>query len=771
MEGLNKGGCLAVPASPLGQDAVPKTLVTLKTPEGSRVFKSIKQAARHYGIDASIVVQRRFRGWSMEQAFGLAAPPSKGASPNCRTVAVTHNGQTHRFPSLRKAAEHFGLRPSMVSKRLINGWGLEQALGIHPPPERPPSRARPVEVVLRGRKKRFRSLADASTAFGVDAKLVSRRLAEGWSPEEALGVKSRPGRRGLHDRPVTVKVDGVDRTYPSLAQAARAHGLSPSRVSSRIKQLNWTLEQALGLTPAPPKKLPSNAKALRVMHDGTLHRFRSIGEAAKAFGLSTALVRKRWKIFKWPLAEALGIIPHSRNFVGRSQRVSFTHQGKRYVYKSILDAANAHGINHGTVLSRLKLWGGNIRQALGLAPPPGHAKTCYGFIYLIRHRASGRQYVGQTLLPVRKRWEEHIRSSEAADPQGPHLRCAIRKHGRKAFSVEEIDQTLSFHDANSKERHWIKKLKTLYPAGFNMTRGGGGINLGRPIVVEGVRYPSIADAARAYGLTGLKVSSRLRDFGWSIDQAFGLEPAPPRAGAPIEISLVIAGRTRNFPSIKAAADELQKDYGVVRSRLQSCGWTVEQAFDLEPPPIHDKSDGRHIKFVFNGERFKYASVKEAAMTHGLERSLVDARVNRLGWSFAQSLEIAPPPKQKSNKSKCVRFTHEGVWHRYESIDAAARAHGLKPSTVAARIRVGRFTWAQALGLAPAPAPNTRPDCAIEFVHNGKEHRYRSVSHAAQLHDLKVSTVTARIRSGYTIQQAIGLAKPPLRGRWLNHRSA
>lgn len=749
------------------EDPMRKTPVTLKSPEGNRVFPSIRQAAVHYGIAPSIIVQRRYRGWSMEQALGLAAPPIKSDSPNCRTIDVTHNGQKHCFPSLRKAAEHFGLQPSMVSKRLINGWGLEQALGIRSPPPRPPStRARPVAVVLRGRKKRFRSLGDAATAFGVDPKLVSRRLAEGWSPEEALGVKTRPGRRSLTARPVTVSVNGVDRTYPSLVQAAHAHGLPPSRVYSRLNLRNWTLEQALGLAPPPPKKPPLNAKALQVMHNGTLHRFRSISEAAKAFGLRAALVHKRWRSFKWPLAEALGITPHTRKFVGRSQRTTFTHQGNRYEYKSILEAANAHGINHGTVLSRLKLWGGNVRQALGLAPPPGHAKACYGFIYLIRHRASGRQYVGQTLLPVPKRWAEHVRSSEEADPEGPHLRCAIRKHGRKAFSVKEIDQTLSFHDANSKERHWIRKLRTLHPAGFNMTRGGGGINLGRPIVVEGVRYPSIADAARAHGLTGLKVGSRLREFGWSIDQAFGLEPPPPRDGSPKQVTLVIDGRTRTFPSIKAAADQLGKNYQLVRSRLLACGWTPEQAFDLEPAPAREKLEGRRIEFAFDGRRFRYASLKEAATVHGLNRGVVDARINRLGWSFAQALGVAPPPKRKPNKSRQVFLTHGGRSYRYESIQLAAKSHGLKPGTVAARIRSGDYTWAQALGLTAAPIQNTRPDCAFDFQYGGQKYIYRSITHAAETHGLKVGTVTARLRSGYAIQQALGLTRPPIRGRWI-----
>jgi hypothetical protein len=750
--------------SRFGADVMAKTEVSLRTGEGARHFESIKQAAKHFRVDSSVVVQRLFRGWSIEQALGLTDPPPRLPS-NQREVSVTHEGKKLSFGSIKAAARHFRLNQAMLSKRLLRGWNLRQALGLAAPPPRTSAKARPVEVIHRGRKRCFAALSHASKAFDVDDKLVSNRLKQGWSLEEALGLQRRPARSSLQGKPVTVSFGGKAQTYASVSQAARAHGLPPRVVLSRVQRLGWSLEQSLGLADPPEKKLPSNAKRVEVLHNGQRLRFRSITEAAKAFGLSRAIVHKRWKVFGWPLAEALEIVPHDRNFVGRSQPVAFTHNGKRYTYKSISEAAEAHGITPGTVLSRLERWGGNIRQALGLIAPPAHKKSCYGFIYLITHRTSGRRYVGQTLLPIQRRWEEHVRSSENANPSGPHLRCAIRKNGKRQFTIEELDQTSSFHDANVKERKWIETLGTLHPAGFNMTKGGGGINLGRPIVVKSVRYPSIADAARAYNLSALKVASRLREFGWSTDQAFGLQPPPPRDGAPQVITLTIDGRCHKYPSIKAAAHELNKDYGLVRSRIKACGWSVQQAFDLEPPPVREATKLRRVEFILNGQQFRYASVKEAAAAHGVPRPIVDARLNRLGWSFAQALGVAPPPTVKPNNSKKVRFSHEGTWYRYSSVKAAAKAHGLKASTVAARIRSGKFTWAQALDLASAPLHDRRPDCAIEFLHEGRKYRYRSIGHAAQVHGLKAGTVTARIRSGYTVQQAVGLAPPPKRGRW------
>lgn len=600
--------------------------------------------------------------------------------------------------------------------------------------------------------------------------ILLKRLSRGWSPEQAVGITPPPAKPPhVLSKPVVVR-DGKDvRRFTSINQAAAAYGMDPRKVRSRLIRLKWSPEQALQIEPAPAKKLPSNSKAVVVEYKGCCRRYKSIGEAARAFGLSRALVCKRWKVFGWTLKQALGIEPRSRRFVGRSQAVSFTHQGKRYRYKSILEAAEAHGVLHGTVLSRLRTLGWTIRQALELAAPPAHTKECYGYIYLVTHRASGRQYVGQTLLQIRERWEEHVRSSQEADPTGPHLRCAIKKHGPRAFTVKELDRTISFHDANRKERFWIKQLRTLAPHGFNVNRGGGGINLGRPVTVRGVRYASIAAAARAHNLQPGNVASRLREHKWTVEQAFGLEPPPARSGAPIAVDVIIDGKHRTFPSIKAASDALCKDYTIVRSRLQTSGWTIEQALDLSPRPERKPQKGRRIRFTHGGHTFEYSSLREAATKHGVDSSIAGIRINKLGWTYAQALGVVPPPQKRPNTSRVIAFSYGGKRYRYESIQDGAKAHGLKGPTVAARIREMGWTYAQSLGVAPPPDVPRRPDCAIAFTHCGKWCKYNSITHAAGEHGLKPGTVTFRLRSGYSIQQALGLASPPLRGRWISQK--
>jgi len=614
----------------------------------------------------------------------------------------------------------------------------------------------------------FDSAAKAAAVFGVPGHVILERLARGWSSEAAVGIEPPPP-KPQHYKSIPLTVIDGKRTlrFSTIKNAAAAYEISAASVRSRLK-LQWTPEQSLGIASPPTKKLPSNSKAISVIHNGRQRRFKSIGQAARAFNLRPALVHKRWRILRWPLEEALEIRPHSRMSSGKSRPVRFMHRGKRYRYRSILEASENHGINHGTVLSRLTGLGWTIQQALGLASPTGHSKQCYGFIYLVTHRASGRQYVGQTLLAISQRWEEHVRTAEEANPHGPHLRCTIRKHGRRAFRIEEIDQTNSFHDANVKERQWIKKLGTLYPSGSNMTRGGGGTNLGHPVTARLVKYASISEAARAHGLRPMKVTSRLTKHGWTIEQALGLTPPPPRSGAPIKVEVVIEGKKHTFPSIKSASRALRKDYGTVRSRLQTSGWTIKQALDLEPPPKREPREGRKIRFTYDGQKFKYNSLAKAALEHGVDAVLAGVRINKLGWNYAQAFSVAPPPKM-SGRSRAVVFTHNGKTYRYTSRKGAAEAHGLKRQTVNARVCKSGWSYAEALGVATPPDSTTRPDCAITFTQHGRRHSYNSISHAAEERGLLVGTVSARIRSGYTVQQALGLVLPPRRGRRVKKR--
>jgi hypothetical protein len=630
-----------------------------------------------------------------------------------------------------------------------------------------PFNRRALTVVQQGTETRFESIASAAKTFGKTPHIVVKRLLRGWSPEAALGLAPPPPKPPHYRCKAVVVCDGgTKKQYASLKDAAAVYGVPHRLAARRLTRKKWSVEQALGLRAPPAKKLPSNARPVSVWIDGRRVRFKSIGQASRQFGVRPALALKRWKVFGWPLEEALGLVPHERRHVGRSKHVSFIHKGKRYRYASIFSAAEDHGVDYSNVLSRLDRFGWTIQQALELVPPPRHSKACYGYIYVVTHRASGRQYVGQTLLSVTQRWEEHVRGAATASPEGKHFCCAIRKYGRRAFDVTEVAHTKSFHDANALEREWIKNLDTMHPRGFNLTRGGSGLNLGRPLQIGGVRYPSIAEAARALGQSPGTVSARLRDSGWTVEQAFGLATPPRRSGARYALFVADGDRETAFGSISAAAEAYGLKYCVVRSRYLVSRWTIEQALGIVPPPARRTQPGRQFSFTWKGRRFSYRSLKEASTHYSVDARIAGARINKLGWTYAEAFGLVERPKAKPNRASRVRFVHKGKRYRYDSILQAARAHGIKGPTVAARIRDFGWSYAQALGLDDPPYLPQRPDCAIAIVHRGRTLRFNSVSHAAGIHGLNPGTVGARIRSGYSIQQALNLSPPPLRGRWV-----
>lgn len=132
-------------------------------------------------------------------------------------------------------------------------------------------------------------------------------------------------------------------------------------------------------------------------------------------------------------------------------------------------------------------------------------------IYLVTNIINGKQYVGQTIRPLRERWRDHCRVKD-----DNYFHRAIRKYGADSFRLEVIDTAKSVEELDRKEIFWIKELNTLYPGGYNLKIGGDASMRGRfgmfnpkakiiyQFTLDGAMvngYYGVGDAARRTGIS------------------------------------------------------------------------------------------------------------------------------------------------------------------------------------------------------------------------------------------------------------------------------
>ena len=93
-----------------------------------------------------------------------------------------------------------------------------------------------------------------------------------------------------------------------------------------------------------------------------------------------------------------------------------------------------------------------------------------GNIYCITNTVNGKTYVGKTLLPIQKRFQQHLQDAKRFTDRP--LYRAINKYGAENFSIallEEVEQS----ELSLREQYWIAQ-KNSYENGYNATRGGDG---------------------------------------------------------------------------------------------------------------------------------------------------------------------------------------------------------------------------------------------------------------------------------------------------------
>lgn len=151
-------------------------------------YATIKDASRKLGVSEFKAAKRMRAGWTPEQAFGLAAKPTRIA--HNRKQLKTKFGE---YSSLRDAAKATGIEEGTIQARLARGWSVEQALEQT---SKPPKENKGNEIYCEG--VFFKSIAALARAYSKNYIRTSKRLKRNWTPEQAVDIDPAPPRFRNH---------------------------------------------------------------------------------------------------------------------------------------------------------------------------------------------------------------------------------------------------------------------------------------------------------------------------------------------------------------------------------------------------------------------------------------------------------------------------------------------------------------------------------------------------------------------------------------------
>src|SRR3990167_1908585 len=96
----------------------------------------------------------------------------------------------------------------------------------------------------------------------------------------------------------------------------------------------------------------------------------------------------------------------------------------------------------------------------------------YGIVYLIRCKISCKDYVGQTVRSLEKRWAVHVGNRNYNASRMP-IASAIAKYGKGAFTIEMLEECDTQQKLDECEVYWVSRLNTFAPHGYNLRAGKG----------------------------------------------------------------------------------------------------------------------------------------------------------------------------------------------------------------------------------------------------------------------------------------------------------
>jgi hypothetical protein len=350
--------------------------------------------------------------------------------------------------------------------------------------------------------KKYASLVEASVALGLDPRMVAGRVSKGYSPEDALRGNLK-GRSGM-GKSITYRGEA----FQSQEELAAKYSQTWRTVWKR-QQRGWTLEEALGIDPAPP-------------------RFRNFEGHARDH---------QWK--------------EVRVTSGKIEPVPDTQGYKLYLVTNTINEKVYVGLTIGSLENRLKQHFAAARK--GRKSAFANAIRKYGehafHIELLSSDAlTYEELQEQEVLEIQRRNSikngyntalgGSIGTSKAITIGGKVYQSYAG--AAEAFGIDPVVFALR-----------VSRLKWS-PEQAAELEPRKGQRIQKNITINGQHYSTLRAAAESFGLQYGTVYNRLRNKGWTLEQSLGIDPAPAREhrdAKSVNIGVI------NYPSIAEAARE------------------------------------------------------------------------------------------------------------------------------------------------------------------------------------------------------------------------
>lgn len=169
-----------------------------------------------------------------------------------------------------------------------------------------------------------------------------------------------------------------------------------------------------------------------------------------------------------------------------------------------------------------------------------------GCVYKATNTITGFSYIGITMKPEGARWNEHVRWAVRGRPK-TRLHRAIRKYGAEVFELKILFSSDNWKLLCRLECHFIKKLLTKHPTGYNLTDGGEGI--------VGLRRTKAQCVKISKSRKGMKFTEQ---HCLNLSKALSGLPRAPRSERTKEIQSVKAVEVSGRPGEKQRRSERAK---------------------------------------------------------------------------------------------------------------------------------------------------------------------------------------------------------------------